>query len=256
MSVNTHTSPRLFVEGALAEDVTVPVSQAQARHLGAVLRLRAGADVRVFNGRDGEWLAIYPGGHEATALPVRLLLRPQVAEPDCWLVFAVLRREATEVIVEKATELGVSLLQPVLTERAQSSRLNGARLAAIARAAAEQCERLTLPRIAPLRRLPDLLATWPAERTLFAAIERRAAPAPVESDASKALLVGPEGGFTQAELELLDRHPFVRAVSLGPRVLRAETAAIAGLALLQMARAPEKTRPLPAALPPAGRLGE
>jgi 16S rRNA (uracil1498-N3)-methyltransferase len=160
-------------------------------------------------------------------------LRPQASGPDLWLVFAPLKRDATDLVVQKATELGVSAILPAFTERTNAARLNEIRLAAIATEAAEQCERLTIPRIAAPRRLSELLADWPAERRLVAAMERvdtapiRPTPGPT------ALLIGPEGGFTVAELDALGRHPFVLPATLGSLILRAETAAIVGLALLQ-----------------------
>jgi 16S rRNA (uracil1498-N3)-methyltransferase len=160
-------------------------------------------------------------------------LRPQAAEPDLWLAFALLKRDATDLVVQKATELGAAAILPVLSARTNAARVNGERLAAIATEAAEQCERLSVPRIAPARPLAALLAEWPAERRLFAAVERSAAPhAGPAGPAPAALLTGPEGGFTPAELDALASHPFVQPVSLGHFVLRAETAAIAGLALL------------------------
>ncbi len=158
--------------------------------------------------------------------------RPQALEPDLWLVFAPLKRDATDLVVEKATELGASAILPVFTERTNTARLNLDRLRAIATEAAEQCERLTLPRMADPQRLTDLLATWPTDRTLHAALERAEAPPPRGTDSPAALLIGPEGGFTTTEATMLRRLPFIRPVSLGPRILRAETAAIAGLALL------------------------
>ena len=135
--------------------------------------------------------------------------------------------------MQKATELGAAVLRPVLTTRGNTTRLNLPRLAAIATEAAEQCERLTVPRIDPLATLPDVLATWPGARPLVAAIERADAPAIRPASGPAALLVGPEGGFVTAELDALHRHPFVHPATLGPRILRAETAAIVGLALLQ-----------------------
>jgi 16S rRNA (uracil1498-N3)-methyltransferase len=139
------------------------------------------------------------------------------------------------LVVEKATELGVSRLLPVVTERTNTARLNPDRLTAIATEAAEQCERLTVPAIDPPQKLLSVLAAWPAARTLVAALERADAPRIQPVPGPAALLVGPEGGFTPAELDALRRHPLVVAASLGPRILRAETAAIVGLALLQAA---------------------
>jgi 16S rRNA (uracil1498-N3)-methyltransferase len=150
-------------------------------------------------------------------------------------VFALLKRDATDLVVQKATELGAAALLPVITERTNASRVNEARLAAIAVEAAEQCERLTVPRLCRLRPLMALLGGWEPDRHLFVATERSAAPAIGPAHGPAALLVGPEGGFTPAELEAVQAHPFVTAVSLGPRILRADTACIAGLALLQAA---------------------
>ena len=153
-------------------------------------------------------------------------------EPDLWLVFAVLKRDASELVVEKATELGVARICPVITERTNIPRINAERWRAIATEAAEQCERLSVPAIADPVSLPTLLRDWPPERPLFAALERRDAAFPL-APPSVGLLIGPEGGFAEMEVELLRRHPFVEGVGLGPRILRAETAAIVGLALLQ-----------------------
>jgi 16S rRNA (uracil1498-N3)-methyltransferase len=169
-------------------------------------------------------------------LAVETRLRAQAPESDLWLAFALLKRDATDLVAQKATELGASALLPVITERTNTERINTARMTAIAIEAAEQSERLTVPRIAAVRRLPELLADWPSERTLFAAIERSgAATLSLRQGAGTvALLVGPEGGFSERELDGLRARPFVVPVSLGPRILRAETASIAGLALLQI----------------------
>src|SRR5262249_41693529 len=159
--------------------------------------------------------------------------------PDLWLAFALLKRDATDLVVQKATELGVAELHPVLAERGNTQRTNAERLTAIATAAAEQSERLTVPKLHAPRPLVELLAAWPPERRLFAAIERTNAiegsnPPPIAATAGpRALLVGPEGGFSSAELDALLTHPLVKPPSLGPRILRAETACIVGLALLQ-----------------------
>jgi 16S rRNA (uracil1498-N3)-methyltransferase len=228
------TTPRLFVRAALQAGADVTATPAQAHHLGTVLRRAAGDAVRLFNGIDGEWLArVTVLRRDRCEVAIEARIRAQAPEPDLWLVFAPLKRDATDLVVEKATELGAAVLLPVLTERTNAARVNTARLAAIATGAAEQSERLMVPRIAEPERLPSLLAAWPVGRVLVAALERREAP-PVRPRAGPgALLVGPEGGFTPAELDLLHRHAFVEPVSLGPRVLRADTAAIVGLALLQ-----------------------
>ncbi len=228
------TTPRLYVPAALATGTTIAASPAQAHYLGTVLRCGVNDPVRLFNGQDGEWAArIGELRRDRVTFAVEAQRRQQEPDPDLWLAFALLKRDATDLVVQKATELGVSALWPIMTERCNTHRLNDTRLTAIATEAAEQCERLTVPVLHPLRRLPDLLATWPPGRTLYAAVERTNTPPPRPATAPAALLVGPEGGFTPAELDAMLRHPFVTPVTLGPRILRAETACVAGLALLQ-----------------------
>ena len=230
---HSYTTPRLFVPDPLAEGVEIAASPAQAHYLGTVMRQAAGAPLRLFNGSDGEWAARLAAIRKDRAtFAVKRQTRPQAPEPDLWLVFAPLKRDATDLVVEKATELGASAILPVFTERTNTARLNLDRLRAIATEAAEQCERLTLPRMADPQRLADLLAAWPAGRPLHAALERAEAPPARGIDSAAALLIGPEGGFSPAEVQMLRRQSFIRPVSLGPRILRAETAAIAGLALL------------------------
>jgi 16S rRNA (uracil1498-N3)-methyltransferase len=228
------TSPRLFVRAALYEAALVPVTAGQAHHLGTVLRRGPGDTVRLFNGTDGEWVGrIATLRRERCALEAMAQIRPQQAEPDLWLAFAPLKRDATDLVAEKATELGVSALMPVITERTVAARVNLERMEAIAISSAEQCERFSVPRVTPPVPLAALLTNWPAGRMLVAAVERRAAPPPAPlAGQPGGLLVGPEGGFTEAELALLGRHPLGLAAGLGPRILRAETATIVGLALL------------------------
>lgn len=205
-----------------------------ARYLGTVMRRTVGDALRLFNGRDGEWSAVIRDlGKRGARLEAETLLRPQEAEPDLWLLLSVIKRDALEWAVEKATELGVAEIHPVVTARSQPARPAPERLATIAVEAAEQCERLSVPRIHPPQPLESLLRRWPAERPLVAAIERDGTAPPPPPLASAALLVGPEGGFDPRELDVLRRLPFLVAASLGPRILRAETAAIVGLALLQ-----------------------
>lgn len=228
-------SIRLFVDAALSEEgVEVAATPAQAHYLGNVMRRATGDVLRLFNGRDGEWRArIAAIRKDRAGFVLEARLRPQAPEADIWLVFAPLKRDAIDMLAQKATELGAAALLPVLTERTNSERVNLARLSAIATEAAEQCERLTVPVIHPPRRLFDLLADWPADRRLIAAIERADVPPPPRLAGPAALLIGPEGGFSPAELDVLARHPLVTPASLGHLVLRAETAAIVGLALLQ-----------------------
>jgi len=232
------TIPRLYASAPLTPGATVPGTQAQAHYLGTVLRAHPQDTVLLFNGTDGEWRArIASLRRDRLVLTVDTEVRPQRPEPDLWLIFALLKRDATDFVVQKATELGAAALHPVLTERSNAARTNLDRLTAIATEAAEQCERLTIPAIHPPARLPDVLAAWSPGRPLFAAIERAPDTAPLRPVAGPAaLLVGPEGGFASTELEALRRHPFVTGVSLGPRILRADTACVTGLALLQAPR--------------------
>ncbi len=225
---------RLHVAADLIAGSAIQATEGQAHYAGGVMRRTVGDAVRLFNGRDGEWIARIAALSRGKAIfAVETPLRPQAADADLWLMFAVLKRDGTDMVVQKATELGVSALLPVFTERTNAGRVNTARLQAIAIEAAEQSERLTVPAIHPPRDLHDELVVWPPARTLFVALERAEAP-PLGPFAGPAgLLTGPEGGFGSRDLAVLDACAFVRPVSLGPRILRAETAAIAGLALLQ-----------------------
>ena len=234
-STGHHTAPRLFVTAPLSEGVEIAATTAQAHYLGTVLRRASGDVVRVFNGSDGEWTARlrFPRRDRA-ALTAEHQTRAQQPEAGPWLLFALLKRDATDLVIRQAVELGVSRVLPVITERTNAARVNEDRLRAIAIEAAEQSERLTIPTIDTPARLDAILAVWPNGRRLFAAIERSwtgtAEPRPTGVD--QALLVGPEGGFTSAETEMLRRRDFVTPISLGPFVLRAETAVVSGLAQL------------------------
>jgi 16S rRNA (uracil1498-N3)-methyltransferase len=227
-------SIRLYLPAPLAAGAELDATPNQAHYLGNVMRRAAGDAVQLFNGADGEWSArIVALKRDRARLRVEAQTRPQTPEPDIWLAFALLKREATDLLVEKATELGAAALLPVLTARTNAARVNLARLNAIAAEAAEQCERLTVPRIAEPQPLAALLAAWPEGRALIAAIERHEASPLRPQPGPVALLVGPEGGFAPDELDDLLVRSFVKPASLGPRVLRAETAAIVGLTLLQ-----------------------
>jgi 16S rRNA (uracil1498-N3)-methyltransferase len=229
---------RLYAAVPLSEGGVVRLTKAQMHHL-RVLRLQPDSPVAVFNGTDGEWLcriANLAGGGAELAIERRL--REQRMEPELSLVFAPLRRSRLDWLVEKATEVGVSELLPVTTARSQIALVNLGRLSALAIAAAEQSERLSLPEIRPVAPLDRVLARWPMTRPLFVCDESGegepiAAAAARLSGAPAALLIGPEGGFTQSELDAFGKLSFVSRVGLGPRVLRAETAALAGLAVLQ-----------------------
>jgi 16S rRNA (uracil1498-N3)-methyltransferase len=226
--------PRLFLDVPMIEGAEIPGTAAQAHYLGTVMRRVAGDPVRTFNGRDGEFVAVIAAvRRDRISFRLGARLRPQASDTDLWLMFSLLKRDATDLVVQKATELGAAALLPVFTDRTNAVRVNEGRLAAIATEAAEQSERLTIPVIHPPRRLHDALAQWPAERRLHVAMERSGAPMLASADGPAGLLVGPEGGFTPVELEVLRRCPFVNPATLGPRILRAETACLAGLALLQ-----------------------
>lgn len=234
------TEARLFVDARLAAGAVVAATPGQAHQLGAVLRRSVGDAVRLFNGVDGEWRATIAAlRRDRATFAVGEALRAQAAEPELRLVLAALKRDAMEWAVEKATELGVASLQPVFTRRSVVDRINLDRLAAIAREAAEQCERLTLPQIAPARPLHAALDAWDGAPLLVAAERAEATPLMLAlRPPPVGLLIGPEGGFERVELDDLRRRRFVSLVGLGPRILRAETAALAGLALLGAPGAP------------------
>ncbi|HST36550.1 MAG TPA: 16S rRNA (uracil(1498)-N(3))-methyltransferase [Allosphingosinicella sp.] len=223
-----HSLPRLFVDQPLAEGANVTV---EGTYLGAVLRLGPGDKVKLFDDRSGEWLAeIREAGKKRSTLGVRERLRERESVPDLWLLFAPIKRGRIDWLVEKATELGVARLQPAITRRTVVDRLNLERLRAHAIEAAEQCERTALPELAEPAKLDALLKTWPPGRALYFADERGGeAFAPKPGPA--AILIGPEGGFTDEEGELIRALPQTRPVSLGPRILRADTAALAAVSL-------------------------
>jgi 16S rRNA (uracil1498-N3)-methyltransferase len=233
---------RLFVETPLAAAGEFPVSEAQAHYLATVMRLPLGSEIAVFNGHDGEWRAsVIEIAKKRLRLRLIDLVRPQEAEADLWLLFAPVKRARIDLIVEKATELGVTRLQPVMTAHTVMSRIGEDRLKLIAMEASEQCERLAVPELAPLQSLPAILAAWPEDRLLFLMDETGAGRPIAEVFAESAsgpaaLLVGPEGGFAKSELDAFDRLAFVTRVGLGRRILRADTAVIAALACYQAIR--------------------
>ncbi|HEX3537244.1 MAG TPA: 16S rRNA (uracil(1498)-N(3))-methyltransferase [Stellaceae bacterium] len=238
--MSEHIATRLYIPGPLESGADVPLGGAQAHRLRNVLRLGAGAAVAAFNERDGEWYcSIAELGRNAGALAVGDRLRPPELETDLWLIFAPVKRARLDWLVEKATELGCSALLPVWTARTQTERVNLERLAALAVAAAEQSERLSVPEIRAPERLDRMLAAWPAERPLLVCDETGggrpiAEPlAALDGNCAAALLIGPEGGFDATELDALRKLPNVTRVGLGPRVLRAETAALAAVAVFQ-----------------------
>ena len=233
---------RLFVDADLKPDGRLELSPDQARYLLAVMRLGPGDELLVFNGRDGEWRArVAETARRGGALALGEQVRPQSVGPDLDLVVALVKRARLETIVEKAAELGARRVRLALTRRTNADYTNVARLQAIAAEAAEQTGRLDVPEVAAPEKLDRLLDGWePPRRLLFCDEAGDALPALQALGAAPAgaldVLVGPEGGFDQAERERLRSLPFVTPVTLGPRVLRADTAAISGLTLWQAAR--------------------
>jgi 16S rRNA (uracil1498-N3)-methyltransferase len=224
--------PRLFVRTPLAEGATVELDAGQANYLGNVMRLGAAAELLVFDGRSGEWLArIAEAAKKRMTLMVERRTREPEAIPDVWLAFAPVKRTQTDWLVEKATELGAARLLPVMTQRTVAERVKLERLQAIAVEAAEQCGRTILPEIVEPVSLRQLLAERERGRRLYFADESGGDPAAKTFAPGPAMiLVGPEGGFTDQEREAIRAAPNVAAISLGPRILRAETAALAALA--------------------------
>ncbi|MGQ0558465.1 MAG: 16S rRNA (uracil(1498)-N(3))-methyltransferase, partial [Sphingosinicella sp.] len=227
------STPRLYVPERLAADAVITLAGAPAHYLGDVLRLREGAQLRLFDDRSGEWQSeIEQAGRKRVQVAIRRHLRPRETVPDLWLLFAPVKRGRIDWLVEKATELGVAELHPVISERTIVERVNLERLRAHAIEAAEQCERTALPRLEPPRRLDRRLDDWPDGRVLHFADEAGGTPlAEAARPAAAANLIGPEGGFSDAERRRLLAHPAACPVSLGPRILRADTAALAAIAL-------------------------
>jgi 16S rRNA (uracil1498-N3)-methyltransferase len=223
-----HSLPRLFVDEALAEGTSVTVD---GNYLAAVLRLGAGDKVKLFDDRTGEWLAeIVEAGKKRVTVRIEERLRAREAVPDLWLVFAPVKRGRIDWLVEKATELGVARLVPAITRRTIVDRLKLERLRAHTIEAAEQCERTALPVLAEPQKLDAILKAWPEGRALYFADEAGGEPfAPAPGPA--AIVIGPEGGFTDEERAAIRALPQARPVSLGPRILRADTAALAAVAL-------------------------
>jgi len=225
--------PRLFVDEALAEGRALALEGPPANYLGNVLRLKAGDRVKLFDDRSGEWLAeLTEARRKRVALTVLEHLRPREAVPDLWLLFAPIKRGRVDWLVEKATELGVARLVPVLTRHTVVDRLNLDRLRAHAIEAAEQCGRSALPELAEPARLDATLAGWPGERALYFADEGGGEPlAATARPGPAAILIGPEGGFADEERAAIRSLAAARPISLGPRILRADTAALAAVAL-------------------------
>jgi 16S rRNA (uracil1498-N3)-methyltransferase len=227
------STPRLFVDLPLEPDAAPAIDGSAAHYLLNVMRLKVGDPILLFDNRSGEWLAVIADvAKRSLTLHVERQMRAIEQVPDLWLCFAPVKKARLDWIIEKATELGVARLQPVITERTIVERVKHERLEAQIIEACEQCGRTALPTLAEPVKLPQLLKTWPADRVLLFADEAGgAALASVTAPAPAAILTGPEGGFTARERDLLLGIAAVRRIALGPRILRAETAVIAATSL-------------------------
>jgi 16S rRNA (uracil1498-N3)-methyltransferase len=232
---------RLYVTDDLTAGQAIVLPEGQAHYLRHVMRLAGGDQVLAFNGRDGEWRArLEAVGKRGAALALEARTRAQTLGPDLDLVVALVKRARLETIVEKAAELGARRVRLAITERTNAERTNAQRLSAIAAEAAEQTGRLDAPQVVPPEKLDRLLADWPADRPLMFCDEAGEAPPALEALAGQsggpwAILIGPEGGFSPAERARIRGLPQAVPVSLGPRILRADTAAISALTLWQAA---------------------
>jgi 16S rRNA (uracil1498-N3)-methyltransferase len=231
-------APRLYVDSAIEPDLALDATPAQANYLRNVLRLRDGDAIRIFNGRDGEWQAdIRASGKRGCSLVLVRQVRAQTGGPDIDYLFAPLKRARLDYMVQKATEMGVARLRPVITRRTNAERVNLERMRANAIEAAEQCGILRIPEVSAPEKLERVLAGWDAKRRLIMCDESAPIADPVAAlsalpEGPLALLIGPEGGFEEAERRSLLAMPGVVRLSLGPRIMRADTAAVAALALL------------------------
>lgn len=229
------SAPRLFVPPPLTQGATLPLDGTQAHYLLRVMRVGEGDAVILCDDETGEWAArVAAVSKRDLTLEVIDHLRPREQVPDLWLCPALLKKDRFDLVLEKATELGVREIRPVLTRRCVADKLNLDRATAHVTEAAEQCARTALPRLHPPEKLDALLRDWPTDRALYFADEQGGAPA-AETFAAHAgpaaILLGPEGGFDDAERAAIRAHPQARAITLGPRILRGETAAIAATAL-------------------------
>lgn len=242
MALRDFTSERLFIDAPLAAGATIRLADNQAHYLVNVLRLGVGANVLVFNGYDGEWQAeIAAVKKRAADLRIQSRTRDQEPAQDLDYVFAPLKRARLDYMVQKAVEMGVSRLRPVLTHRTIAERVNLERMHANAIEAAEQCGVLNLPRIEPVMTLERLIEGWDSGRTLIFCDEAGAGSSPLDALSAlphgpTGILIGPEGGFDEVERQMLLSRPFVTPISLGPRIMRADTAAVAALALVNATR--------------------
>lgn len=236
-SMSTNAKIRLYVEQPLGQGQSIPLSRDQAHYLFGVMRLSVGAHVLLFDGQTGEWLAeVVEAGKRGGTLICVEQTKPMQMPPDLWLMFAPIKKARTDFIVEKAAEMGAARIMPVQTDFTNSERIRQDRLQAHAVEAAEQCGGTFVPEVTDLQKLDRLLAEWPEDRQLMFCDEARVGEALGLGDVSRgpwAILIGPEGGFSDAERNRLSALAQARVVSLGPRILRADTAAVAAMTLWQ-----------------------
>ncbi len=233
------STPRLFVEEALGEGVALRIDGPQAHYLLSVMRLKAGDPIKLCDDRSGEWLArVSSVAKRDLLVNVEAQLRPREDVPDLWLAVAPIRKARFDFVAEKACELGVARFLPVLMQRCVADKVKPDRLRAQMIEAAEQCGRTALPEVAEVQSLDRFLRDFPVERTLIFADEEGGVPLSdvAASSPSAAILIGPEGGFADAERSAILAHPAAKGVSLGPRILRADTAALAAVAVWMAAQ--------------------
>ena len=228
---------RLFVDHPLGEAQLVPLDRDQANYLFAVMRLNVGESLLVFNGKDGEWIAnIESGNKRAATLSCMKQTRPTQVPPDVWLLFAPIKKARTDFIVEKATELGAAEIQPVSTDFTNAERIRQDRLQAHAIEASEQCGGTFVPTVKDLQKLDSVLDNWPSDRHILYCDEALVGTTSTFADlpgGKWAILIGPEGGFSERERQKISKMKNAFPISLGPRILRADTAAVASLSLWQ-----------------------
>jgi len=231
---NTKSASRLYIGDDLSSERPVNLSKDQSHYLIRVMRRHSGDMVTLFNGRDGEWQArIVDASKSSCVLEISQQLREQTPEPDIWLAFAPIKKSRLDFMIEKATELGAARLLPVITHHTEVGRINRDRLQATVMEASEQCERLSVPEVIEAEDFHSFIANWPEGRRLFYLDETgngELLSKVLKGDQPGGFLVGPEGGFSPSELDVLRELPFSFGISLGPRILRTETAALSALA--------------------------
>lgn len=242
-----HTAPRLYTSLTLAMGQTILLSDDQSHYLKHVLRRGEGDMIRVFQERDGEWIAVLSlhGKKSLVATPQRLIRSAEVTHPEIHLFFSPIKKDRNDMLIEKSVELGVTHLHPVLCARTCVRDIKPERLTAQIIEAAEQCERLDIPTLAPFMDIKKAISAWDITHSLFAAIERHSRTIPLSSALLSStppsssppasvygLVIGPEGGFSTEEVDFLCARDNITPVSLGPRILRAETAVFYGLSIL------------------------